>query len=134
MKFEKISLRVAPAVAMMGAMFLFAGTPQLKAQDDDDRRHDCHERIEHARERAQAAASQFGNDSEQAEHARHELRESRERCGEMEGDQRYGDQQQYRREGDDGRYQDQRQYPQGQDPQGGAPHAEGFALPRADPP
>lgn len=120
MKFDKRSLRLVPAVATVGAMFLFAGVPQLKAQDDDDRRHECHERIEHARDRAQAAASQFGNDSEQAVHARHELMEARERCG----DRGYGDQQQYRREGDNGRYQDQGQYPQGQYPQGQYPQGQ----------
>lgn len=71
------SFKVAPAMIAMGAMFLFAGVPQLRADDDH---RECRERVEKAQSKLERAVSRHGERSEQAEHARHELNEQRERC------------------------------------------------------
>lgn len=73
----KKTLRALPAIAAMGAMFLVAGVPQAKADDDH---RECRERIEHARAKVDRAVQRHGEGSPQAEHARHELNEQRERC------------------------------------------------------
>lgn len=71
------SLRLAPAIAAMSAMFLFAGVPQLRA---DEEHRECREHIEKAQAKFDRAVSRHGERSSQAEHARHELNEQRERC------------------------------------------------------
>jgi hypothetical protein len=71
------SWRMAPAIAAMGAMFLFAGVPQLRADDDH---HECRERIERAQSKLDRAVSRHGEGSRQAEHARRDLNAQRDRC------------------------------------------------------
>ena len=66
--------RAALAVATLAGLLIFAGAPNLRADDDCQRRiakadHKLHEAIEH-----------HGYQSEQAEHWRHALREAREYC------------------------------------------------------
>lgn len=71
------ALRTAPAVAAMGAMFLFAGVPQAKADDDH---HECRERVEKAQHNLDRAVAKHGEGSRQADRARHDLNAQRERC------------------------------------------------------
>jgi len=66
---------VLAAVAMVGLM-AFAATPRANA-DDYDR---CQRRIAKADHKLHEAAEHHGWNSRQADHARHELREARERC------------------------------------------------------
>jgi hypothetical protein len=75
---SKISLvRNGPlAAAALAGLLLFVGAPQVRADDNCQRRiakadHKLHEAIEH-----------HGYESKQAEHWRHELHEARERCWE----------------------------------------------------
>ena len=77
MDFIRKSLRTAPAMLAMGAMFLFAGVPQAKADDDH---RECRERVERDQAKLDRAIQRHGERSRQAEHARHELNEQRERC------------------------------------------------------
>ena len=70
-------LRTAPALVMMGAMFLFAGVPQLRA---DDEHRECRARIEKAQHNLDRAVAKHGEGSKQADHARHDLNEQREHC------------------------------------------------------
>ena len=70
-------LRMAPVIAAMSAMFLFAGVPQLRADDDH---RDCRERIERAQHNLERAVAKHGEGSRQAERARHDLHEQREAC------------------------------------------------------
>jgi hypothetical protein len=93
----KKSLRVAPAVAAMGAMFLMAGVPQAKA---DDEHRECREHIERAQAKLDREISRHGERSRQAEHARHDLNEQRERCWNRE----------HGYWGHDGRWHDQRDW------------------------
>ncbi len=72
---SKIFGKVALATAALAGMLAFAGAPSALANDDGCRRriikadHKLHEAIEHR-----------GYGSKQAERARHELFEARERC------------------------------------------------------
>ena len=94
MDFIRKSLRTAPAMLAMGAMLVFAGAPQAKADDDH---RDCRERIERDQARLDRAVQRHGEGSRQARHARHELNEQREKCwnryhGYWGQDQRWHDQ------------------------------------------
>ena len=71
------ALRMAPAVAMMGAMFFFAGVPQVRADDDH---HECRARIEKAQHNVDRAVAKHGEGSPQAEHARRDLNAQRDAC------------------------------------------------------
>ena len=66
--------KAAIATAALAGFLMFAGAPQVRADDDCQRRiakadHKLHEAIEH-----------HGSESKQAEHWRHELHNAREHC------------------------------------------------------
>ena len=63
-----------PTIALAGCL-LFAGAPQLRADDDD-----CQRRVAKADHKLHEAIEHHGYESRQAEHWRHELHEARERC------------------------------------------------------
>lgn len=65
----------ALAAALSGGFLLFAGAPGARADA-----RECQERVAKADHRLHEAAGRHGWESRQAEHARHELREARERC------------------------------------------------------
>jgi hypothetical protein len=93
----------------MGALF-FIAPPQLRAQDEN--RHDCRERIEHAQAKVDHEVAEHGDDSLQARHAQHELNEAREHCVNNPNgyyDNRSSDNEDYRDRHDQDRY-DNRQY------------------------
>ena len=93
----KKSLRLAPAMAAMGAMFLFAGVPQASAENEH---RECREHIERAQAKLDRAVAKHGEGSRAAEKARHDLREERERCWNRE----------HGYWGQDGRWHDQRDW------------------------
>jgi hypothetical protein len=68
--------RISLAGAALTAFLLFTGAPQVRA----DRDRDCQKRLAKADHRLHEAIEHHGYRSEQAEHARHELNEERERC------------------------------------------------------
>ncbi len=70
--------RVAVSLALSGAFLLFAGAPRARADE-----HECQERVAKADHKLHEAAEHHGWQSRQAEHARAELREARERCWNM---------------------------------------------------
>jgi hypothetical protein len=63
------------SAAFLG-MLAFAGAPRASAESYDK----CQRRIAKADHRLHEAIEHHGWDSRQADHARHELREARERC------------------------------------------------------
>lgn len=63
------------AAGALAGLLLFTGTPQARADE-----HDCQKRVAKADHRLHEAIEHHGYRSEQAEHARHELNEERERC------------------------------------------------------
>jgi len=65
------------AGAAMTGFLLFAGTPRLRADDDD-----CQQRIVKADHKLHEAAEHHGWESKQAQHWRHELAEARSWCWE----------------------------------------------------
>ena len=71
------TVRAVPAIAAMGAMFLFAGVPQLRADDDH---RECRERIERAQHKLEREVAKHGEGSRQANRARHDLNAQREHC------------------------------------------------------
>ena len=73
---KKFRSRALLASAVVLGMLAFAGTPQASAEDYDR----CQRRIAKADHKLHEAAEHHGWYSRQAEHARHELREARERC------------------------------------------------------
>ncbi len=64
------------AVAAFVGLLAFGGTPSARADDG----RDCQRRIVKADHKLHEAAEHHGWDSRQADHARHELQEARERC------------------------------------------------------
>ena len=68
--------RMLLAGAALAAFLLFAGAPQVRA----DHERNCQRRIAKADHRLHEAIEHHGYRSEQAEHARHELGEERQRC------------------------------------------------------
>jgi len=58
------------------ALLAFAGAPQASAESYEA----CQRRVAKAEYRLHEAVEHHGWDSRQADHARHELREERERC------------------------------------------------------
>ncbi len=73
---KKFRARTLLALAAFLGMLAFAGAPQASAEDYDR----CQRRIAKADHRLHEAAERHGWYSRQADHARHELREARERC------------------------------------------------------
>ena len=63
------------AAAALGGFLLFAGAPRVRADE-----HECQERVAKADHRLHEAVEHHGWESKEADHARHELREARERC------------------------------------------------------
>jgi hypothetical protein len=74
-KFLRCSVLAAALVGLLG----FAATPRAFAHDYDDYDR-CQRRIYKADHKLHEAIERHGWYSRQAEHARHELREARERC------------------------------------------------------
>jgi len=68
--------RVLLATAAMVGLLAFAATPRASAADYDG----CQKRIYKADHKLHEAVERHGWNSRQADHARHELREARERC------------------------------------------------------
>jgi hypothetical protein len=66
--------RTAGAAAALAGLFLFTGAPQLRANDD------CERRIAKADHKLHEAIERHGYESKRAEHWRRELRDARERC------------------------------------------------------
>lgn len=62
-------------LAMTLGLFTFTAVPRAHADDDD-----CQKRIAHADHRLHEAIEHHGTNSPQAESARHDLHEERERC------------------------------------------------------
>jgi hypothetical protein len=73
---RKLFTRVLLATAAIVGMLAFAGTPRAFADDD----YGCQRRVAKADHRLHEAIEHHGWNSRQADHARHELREARERC------------------------------------------------------
>jgi hypothetical protein len=63
------------AGAALAGFLLFTGAPRLRADDDD-----CQRRIARADHRLHEAIEHHGRESRQADHARAQLHEARERC------------------------------------------------------
>ncbi len=70
------SMRLAPAVLAMGAMFMFAAVPQVRAEDHKE----CQEHIQKAQAKLDRAIAKHGERSPDAEHARQDLNAERDRC------------------------------------------------------
>ncbi len=64
------------ATALFAGMLTFTGTPSALADDD----RSCQRRIAKADHKLHEAEEHHGWNSKQADHARHELHEARERC------------------------------------------------------
>jgi hypothetical protein len=64
------------AAAAIAGLVVFAGAPSVRADDD----RNCQRRIAKADHKLHEAVEHHGWDSRQADHARHELHEARERC------------------------------------------------------
>jgi hypothetical protein len=72
---KKFLGRAVLAAGALVGLLAFAATPRAYADDDH-----CQRRIAKADHRLHEAIEHHGWDSRQADHARHELREARERC------------------------------------------------------
>lgn len=78
MKHTRTSGIVTKLLLSLAALAAFTILPAMpRAHADDDQ---CKHRISHADHRLHEAVEHHGPDSPQADHARHELREARERC------------------------------------------------------
>jgi len=75
---------MALAAGTLAACLSLTGVSRLRAGDDD-----CQRRVARADHRLHEAIEHHGYQSEQADHARHELREARERC--WKGEHRWWD-------------------------------------------
>jgi len=75
---KKFWKRAALASAALVGLLAFAATPRASARDYDD--YGCQRRIAKADHKLHEAIEHHGWYSRQADHARHELREARERC------------------------------------------------------
>ncbi len=64
------------ATALFAGMLAFSATSSALADDD----HGCHRRIAKADHKLHEAVEHHGWESKQADRARHELREARQRC------------------------------------------------------
>lgn len=77
MKTLRNSLRTAPAVMAMGAMFLFAAVPQMRADDDH---RECREHTAKAQAQVDKEIARHGEHSPEADRARARLNAERESC------------------------------------------------------
>jgi len=68
--------KAALAAAVFAGLMVFAGTPSARAGDD----RNCQRRISKADHRVHEAVEHHGWNSRQADRARQELHEARERC------------------------------------------------------
>jgi hypothetical protein len=75
-QWKKLFGKVVLATAALAGMAALAGTPRALADEDDG----CQRRIVKADHKLHEAVEHHGWDSKQADHARHELHEARERC------------------------------------------------------
>ena len=75
---KRFFVRVALATAALAGMLAFAGTPRAFAHDRDDDR--CARRIAKADHKLHESIEHHGWNSRQADRARHDLHEARERC------------------------------------------------------
>ncbi len=75
---RKVFGRVVLATAALGAMLAFGAAPRAFGRHYDDDR--CQRRIAKADHKLHEAIEHHGWYSRQADHARHELHEARERC------------------------------------------------------
>lgn len=92
--------KAALATAALGGLLFFAGAPKAQAAD----RNDCERRISRNEYRLHEAIEDHGYYSRQANHQRHELNETYERCGGYrDRDRRY-------RNYDGDRYRDEDRY------------------------
>ena len=73
---KKLLSRDVLASLALGGFLAFIGAPRASADDY----YDCQRRVAKADHRLHEAVEHHGWDSRQADHARHELREQRERC------------------------------------------------------
>jgi hypothetical protein len=73
---KKFFGRILLVSAAFLGMLAFAGAPQASAESYDK----CQQRIAKADHKLHEAIEHHGWESRQADHARHELREARERC------------------------------------------------------
>lgn len=67
--------KIALPAAVLAGFLLFSGAPRVRADE-----HDCQERLAKADHKLHQSIKHHGYNSKQAEHARHELGEERERC------------------------------------------------------
>ena len=81
--FKKLGL----AAALTGCMLLGSAIPAMANDRDWRDRERCEQRIHRAQDRLQREAYRHGEYSRQAERARHELREAREQCRWIDGQQ-----------------------------------------------
>jgi hypothetical protein len=75
---KKFLKRMLLATTATVGLLAFAATPRASARDYDD--HRCQRRIAKADHRLHEAVEHHGWNSRQADRARHDLREARERC------------------------------------------------------
>ena len=81
--FKKLGL----AAALTGCMLVGSAVPALAYDHDWRDREKCEKRIGRAEDKLHREVYRHGEYSRQAEHARHELRETREQCRWIDGQQ-----------------------------------------------
>ena len=82
MVWTKTLLKSTLAAALGGGLLLFGGAATVRAADY----YSCHRNVEKWESRLDRDIERHGNDSRQASHDRHELREAREKCERYRGD------------------------------------------------
>ena len=83
MVWTKTLLKSTLAASLAGGLLLFGGATRVLAAADAD---SCHRDVEKWESRLDRDIERHGNDSRQANHDRHELREAREKCERYQGD------------------------------------------------
>jgi Ni/Co efflux regulator RcnB len=81
MVWTKTLLKSTLAASLAGGLLLFGGAATARADDDT-----CQRNVEKWESRLNRDIERHGNDSRQANHDRHELREAREKCERYHGD------------------------------------------------
>ena len=82
MVWTKTLLKSTLAASLAGGLLLFGGATRVLAADADS----CRRNVEKWESRLDRDIERHGNDSRQANHDRHELREAREKCERYQGD------------------------------------------------
>ena len=82
MVWTKTLLKSTLAASLAGGLLLFGGAATVRANDSDS----CQRNVEKWESRLNRDIERHGNDSRQANHDRHELREAREKCERYRGD------------------------------------------------